>query len=49
MPLSNLIWLRYQITDAESLTFKGDMLICHILCELKFHIRCKSKQYETYK
>lgn len=27
---SNLIWLCYQITNVQSLTRKGDMLICHI-------------------
>ena len=45
MPLSYLIWLRYQITDAESLTFKeGYVNMSYVICELKFHIRSKSRR-----
>jgi len=30
VPLSDLIWIRHQISNEESLTLKGDVLMCQL-------------------
>ena len=45
--LRHLILLFHQIIDIESLTFKGEVLMCHVY--LNFIIRCNSRYWTTYK